>query len=325
MMTTPLAKLSYFGKVPSRGDFIKSSDQLALLQVIDQWISDSMQALVQDPRWKVYYDAMRAIHFVFVQMEGAHLVAGHLISSHDSAERRFPFVLLSALELNAAPPLVTACPMMLQPIWSQLMMQANRLRSMSDIEDSSRPLMLEPLTIPNEAQCTAGLEEYLHIQTMGGLQRLLTDSGFQGDLRQAMIALGSLLQPIAHVNDVEATKSIILPLPRESMHRDLVASFWMRLMTPFFAHQSLELSVMLSEFDYPVLVLGFSGASPEQLMAMVSPVMRTQHCISVEDSEWVETLIEEEFGVNKLSMYLQQSELSLSSACAFFDETFLGI
>jgi len=41
-------KISYFGKIPSRGDFIKASEQASLLQVFDEWLAEAMSIIAYD-------------------------------------------------------------------------------------------------------------------------------------------------------------------------------------------------------------------------------------------------------------------------------------
>ena len=59
-------KVGYFGKLPSRGDFVKAADNSALIGLLDDWLAQSMELLSVDPRWKIIYDAVPPLHFVFM-------------------------------------------------------------------------------------------------------------------------------------------------------------------------------------------------------------------------------------------------------------------
>ena len=43
--------LAWFGKVASRGDFVRSTQQGSLTQMLDQWLSQGLELVSVDPRW----------------------------------------------------------------------------------------------------------------------------------------------------------------------------------------------------------------------------------------------------------------------------------
>ncbi|WP_255213726.1 type VI secretion system-associated protein TagF, partial [Burkholderia pseudomallei] len=45
MTQTVQAQIAYFGKIPSRGDFVKSAHNPQLLQTLDHWIARAMELL----------------------------------------------------------------------------------------------------------------------------------------------------------------------------------------------------------------------------------------------------------------------------------------
>ena len=44
-----LQQPSYFGKLPSRGDFLKGQYNPQLLKVLDEWLAQGLELLAEDP------------------------------------------------------------------------------------------------------------------------------------------------------------------------------------------------------------------------------------------------------------------------------------
>jgi type VI secretion system protein ImpM len=147
---------------------------------------------------------------------------------------------------------------------------------------------------------------------------MLAQAGFTGSVRQVLLALGMLLQPVMASSSSRLEKSLVLPLPTDPMYRYLVAAFWMHVVTPFLARADFELSLFVTRLDgKPVLVLGFSGASPQTLLG-------EDHHISFDDVDWVEEQVNEDYAVQKVSAYLAQPGLSLKSARDSLRTSFIG-
>jgi type VI secretion system protein ImpM len=100
MTQTVLAQIAYFGKIPSRGDFVKSTHNPQLLQTLDRWIAKAMELLTDDPRWKIVYESARPMHFAFLGSRSKLAIAGHMVASHDQSSRRLPFLAATALEVE---------------------------------------------------------------------------------------------------------------------------------------------------------------------------------------------------------------------------------
>ena len=92
----------------------------------------------------------------------------------------------------------------------------------------------------------AAFNDFLDLQTIGELDALLAPTGFTGPVRQVLLALGLLLQPVMASSSSRLEKSLLLPLPSDPMYRNLVAAFWMHLITPFLARADFELALFIT-------------------------------------------------------------------------------
>lgn len=324
--TVTQARIGYFGKVPARGDFIKATDNVALITLLDNWLAQSMDLLSGDPRWKIIYDGVKPLHFAFIGPRSKRAIAGHLVASSDQAQRRFPFLAMSAMDIDDPAEFVKRCPMVLSRLWNRLETLTGAVVTATDPTAALQNLVSTSIDLElNTTGYDAAFADFLDMQTIGALDAMLTQSGFKGTVRQLLIALGLLLQPVMASSSSRLEKSLVLPMPSDPMYRYLVATFWMHLITPFLRRADFELALFFTNIQSrPSMVLGFSGASARTLHALIDPQIGAEHHIAFEDADWIEDQLDDDYGVKKLSTYLSQPNLSLKSAHDSFREAFIG-
>jgi type VI secretion system protein ImpM len=314
------ARVGYFGKLPTRADFIKAADNLALASLLDDWLAEVMNLLSADPRWKLNYDALAPLNFAFVGTRSRRAIAGHLTASSDLSQRRYPFLSMSAIEVDDPAGFVSRSPLILATLWEAL----GHLTA--DVMESATPD--EPLQTLAAARVDIDTADDGHAQrftdfldrhTIAALEAMLASAS----VRRTILATGLLLQPVRRSGAERLDKSLVLPLPSSSRQRYLVAAFWLDLVVPFLQKADFELSLFLADLrGQPALVIGFGGAAPETLAAIIDPGRAAEHQISFDYAGWVDELIAGDARVQKLSAYLEQGQLSLRSVRALFHETF---
>ena len=322
-MKRPLqaARIGYFGKLPTRGDFVKAADNLALASLLDGWLAEVMNLLSIDPRWKLNYDAMQPLDFAFVGTRSRRAIAGHLRASSDLSQRRYPFLGMSTIEIDDPRCFVARSPLVLAPLWNVLEPLAGDVLRAAEPEACLQTMAATSVDIdPGAADHEQMFMDFLDRHSVAGLEAMLGLTS----VRQMILAVGLLLQPVRRSGAARLDKSLVLPLPGDVRQRHLVAAFWLDLITPFLQQADFELSLFLgAQREQPVLAVGFGGAEPETLQALIDPRFAAEQQITFEYAGWVDELIVGDAGVQKLSAYLEQGRLSLRSAHALFHETFV--
>lgn len=320
------AKMSYFGKIPSRGDFVKAADNPALLEILDEWLTETMRLLAEDPRWKSGYDIAKPVNFAFLGPQKSHAIAGHIIASNDMAYRRFPFLTMGTLDIPDPLTFVASSPLILSKLWHRLETHGADIMRAENAMQPLQTLSNEPIAVDSRgAQNFSTFDVFLKTQHIASLQHLLVNAGFEGNVRHLVLAIGLLLQPVMTHHTTQLSNSLSLPLPIDKQHQSLVASFWMHLISPFLVRLDLELSLFFTEIKQrPTMVIGFNGASSVTLQAILLPQAASEHLISLESAEWVEEQVDSDYGIKKLASYLALDDLSLHAALEHFQSIFIG-
>jgi type VI secretion system protein ImpM len=320
-----MVRIGYFGKLPAHGDFVKASDNPALLGLLDQWLAESMSLLSADPRWKLHYDELRPLDFAFVGTRSKRAIAGRIAASQDQSGRRFPFLAVSAFEVDAAEAFVARSPLVLGELWRRIGRLSGAALAAPEPAAALRELAAGVVEVePGAARHDADFHAFLEANTLQSLQALLEPAGFRGALRQLILGLGLLLGPVRSNPGARLEKSLLLPLPCAPAERPLVAAFWLDLIAPFLSGIDVELALFLAEFDAgPALALGFCGAAPHTLQALIDPAAGAEHQIGFDQIDWVEAQLAGDPAARRLSACLEQSRLSLRAARQLFQETFL--
>lgn len=322
---TSAVDVLYFGKLPSRGDFVRSARHPAMLEVLDRWQAQALERMSSDPRWKLIYDDAPALAFAILG-SGSHVaLAGHWLASQDSSGRRFPFVTAGAFDLKKPQQSAVLAPIALDPLWHQLATRGHLARQATDLAEVQACLQAPLAHIPDFDDAREQLETFLDAQSLASLGQMLNAGGRRLSVRQAVLALGLLLRPALVQGGSRMNKLLCLPLPVEPSLRACVGSWWLMLIMGFFTRHAVEFSIFLPVREgLPQMLLGFQGASAAAMEAAIDPDMLARHGVALTELEWVEEEVLTDVGLRKLSTYLQDPALSLTQAVRTFQEVFLG-
>jgi type VI secretion system protein ImpM len=312
-------KISYFGKLPARSDFVKAAADRMLASLLDQWLADAMNQLPSNPRWRQHYDALRPLHFAIIGTRNRAAIAGHLAASRDQSERRFPFLVMSAMQVDDALSFLQASPLALAPLWELMAGSTDEAQSAHDPAAVLQRLVGAEVEV-EPASCAAGhaLQNFLLHTTLATLDAMLGTSA-----RRLILALGLLLQPLRTSTAARLDKSLVLPLPPAQAERKLVAAFWLSLAATFLRDVDLELALFYCErAGRHTLVAGFSGASAATLQAVIDPEFAAGQQIPLDDNDWVECELANAPDAERLAACLAQPQLPLDAALRLFRETF---
>jgi len=320
--------LAWFGKVASRGDFVRSTQQGALTQMLDQWLSQGLELVSVDPRWKQRYDQVGPCRFAFLGARSKVALAGHMIPSVDSSGRRFPFVTAGSFDVEAPLPFMSHAPMALSRLWSRLEAIGREVCAASEATSALGKAAQVRLEIDTGATAYAtSFDDFLEMQTVGSLEELLRAAHPRLELRRTLLAIGLLLQPVPASGVSRLDKGLALPLPDDPLYAPFVGAFWMSLVAPFLARGDFELALFVLRRQPEggsELCIGFAGGSPMTLQAVFDVDKRDEAFVEVVAADWADEHADDDYAIKKLSSYLMQPQLSMGQAMKTFKECFLG-
>jgi type VI secretion system protein ImpM len=345
-------RLAYFGKVASRGDFVRSAHNGALTQMLDQWLTQGLELLSADPQWKHFYDQAVPTHFAFLGTRSHQALAGHLVPSIDASGRRFPFVTTGAFEVEQPMAFMKHAPMALARLWTRLESLARQAHQADDAtalladigqqqgrhqgrqqanqQANQQDHQQVQIEVAPEAYAASFLD-FVELQTMGSLEALLQTVHSGVSMRAVLLGLGLLLQPVPASGKSQLDKGLRLPLPRDPLYAPLVAALWLHLVSPFLARGDFELVVFAPGLSAgasggaaPWLSIGFAGGAAATVQALFDPQKAEQAFVTLLAPEWVEGQVTQDQAIKKLSSYLQQPQLSMAQALSTFAECFQG-
>lgn len=326
------ADLIYFGKMPSRGDFVRNAQAGPIIQVFDEWVSGAMDQLSTDPRWKLIYDAHDRINFAFFDSQANHFVAGTLACSQDSSARRFPLLCAVNIECeadslaeskSAKGHMFRGIPLYLAHVWAQTEHWVTL--GMSDVTESTFQAFSDAtIRLDNLPEnLMSEYQSFCDTMSIDSVQGLLEINNKRVNLRQTVMGLGLLLQPTLSNRGSSLNKGLRLPLPNDEYFVPLVSSYWMDLLYGFTSHMEAEFSLLKSCGIGSRFCVGFNGASSRALHAQFVEDVSESH-IDIAAADWIEQYIDSDYGLQKLSVYLQHPNLSLTKLKETFNEVFIG-
>ncbi len=316
----------YFGKIASRGDFVKSASGAKIIAVIDNWVAQGMELLIAHPDWKNSYDATSPIDFLFIGTRRKHAISGVLIPSSDASARRFPFIAATLFEVDEALAFLSLSPLVMER-------HANHQRALSHHASTTHDAaeMLSALgdfalhADADQNRCRTDYADFLETTNLAALSNALALDDVDATLRQMVLAVGYLLQPVLANCTVAPQRGMLMPLPDDPGLAPLAKAWWLDLVSTFLSRADFELSVFTCRrAGRPALILTFNGNTPSVFHALFEHAASREFFIDVSQSNWVDQYAAQDPATYKLSSYLDHGELTLSQVVHSFRQAFSG-
>ncbi|HCY62700.1 MAG TPA: type VI secretion system-associated protein TagF [Oxalobacteraceae bacterium] len=317
----------YFGKIPARGDFVKSAAGIKVISLIDNWVAQGMEMLLAEPGWKNYYDSAGIIDFLFIGTHKKHGISGQMMPSKDASSRRFPFIAATLFELDDALEFLPLSGLILERHGNHLralVQHAVKTLDATDVLAGLNEVQLDPEA--DYQQIGDAYHAYLGATSLDGMTKSLGLAGADTSLRHMIMALGYLLQPMLTTYSIAPQKGLSLPLPRDPSRLALAKSFWLDLIGTFLSRGELELSIFsCTHFGNPKLIMTFNGVPPNIYRALFDEQAAAEYLIDISQSAWVEECAMQDLSTIKLSSYLSHGDLTLKQVVDTFRQCFAGL
>lgn len=314
----------YFGKIPSRSDFVKSASGTKVIGLMDQWVGHGMEMLMALPDWKESFDCAGPFDFVFLGMKRKHAIHGTLASSRDASSRRFPLIAATSFELPNPLQFLRLGALALDDLCRHrrhLMQHAIQAQDVPDSLDLLNGSVHDPglFCQTAEACCTS----FLAAHSLASLNAMLMSEPNEMPLRRAILALGHLLNPLRENSAAVPQKAIALPLPQRETERIGMMTFWLQLVAISLAGSSMELSLFSGlHLGSPRLIIAFNGVTPLIFQALFDEHAAREFVIDLACTSWSEHLESLHPSCAALSSHLEHQELSSLQIIASFRNAF---
>lgn len=316
--------LIYFGKLPCRGDFVRSSTGQALIARLDPWFSQTLARLAHDVRWRLLWNDCPPVDFAVLGSRSQVGLLGQIRASQDAAGRLFPFSMAAQFPTLQPMSWLGEGSLQLGPAWDTLELLGQSL-ARADSYEAVQVLMghVPALEVPPiDAACRAQWQALLEESGLLDLELAMSSDDRQVDLRRCVIALGILLEPLREEGSQALAKGLRLPMPTAEPLRSQALAFWLRLLASQVQQHSVELALMLPRRDPQWLMVSFHGASTRALCAALHPDMAQEEMISLDEPSWVDDCLGEWRALTCWAAELQHPGVSLREVLRGFETVF---
>ncbi|WEV49823.1 type VI secretion system-associated protein TagF [Acinetobacter sp. ESL0695] len=308
----------YYGKNPSRGDFIKSKGQNALTQTIDQWITQALDVCIKSDDFSVRYNNLAPLDFFIANPQGKNFLVANLVASEDSSGRKFPMVLGQFLEVQSPLENMLYAPYAYKQVLLNLLRENISLRKVTNSTE-----LLEHLADLNtqiEVFTAHGHTDFLDEHTVYSFAKLMNMT--MAELAQMMIALGLLLQPVIQHGTGKLNKVLVIPIFNDTYKYE-ISAFWVGLINQFIGKQNTDVLIGVLHQESPVLLFGFQGTDIRALSDILIQDFSTSRWVALKDTAWIEQYLDQNIGLVRLKQALCDRQMSLRQGIKMFMQIFI--
>lgn len=315
-MTPDTTPLIYFGKIPSRGDFIRARSHAQEIDSIDHWISE---ALAHSER--LFYQTP-CIYFSHVNTAEQSSITGTVIPSHDSTDRSYPLIGF-ALEYTDKPKSwLNYLPVKSSSLWDttyEAVCAAKQQQS-----DTEANNLLNNCSLSIDRNASTYYYDFINKMTLDDFSRFIEQSKTQ--LIEKIIATGLLFLPTYTKGFHGLNKALCWTLARDKQTSIMLATFWHDLIHGFYQPHEMTLNTYLYQIkDQYHMTLSFGAPSGRLLAQLALDGQKSgDDWVFIDDSEWTQSYIEDDIGLTRLQKLLSQDHLYLYDVRQLFKQIFLA-
>lgn len=273
---------SYFGKIPTRDDFVGSGNaDHALLRHVDKWLGLCMSELARHLGWQAAYDTAQPFDFLVASRDNASIVCGRATPGRDHFGRRSP--LMGTLRVDVARPLAFAAtaPLAFEQAWQGIGAGLDAIMVLPRDNTGALPAG-EACTVQTSARnLQASLGDYLATESSTSLDALLGAAGHENGVVPVARALLRTMTAVRMRPQAHIERGLVLPLPADPIRRDRVAAFWLDLILTGLGSRDIEIAALLTQEPGPRLIVSFDGTRGTELIATWMPEKATQRYVDL--------------------------------------------
>lgn len=322
--------LVYFGKLPSRGDFVRARSNLFETNAIDQWVSQAIalsDSILPDPSANDNDNKESPfLYFSHVDTVSGQIITGVLLPSQDSSGRRYPVIGFGVMHLDKPKNWMKYLPIKSLALWDDIQQALLVAKQATDSAQMIEKLNSCQLTIDNHAST----QYYEFINTVSLQQVAVLMDVTKSQLAQQIIATGLLFLPTFSKGFSGLNKIIHWSLPTSKSQAIYLATFWHDLIHGFYQPHKLSLNTYLYQ-DVERYKLLMSFIKPDgQLLSQLADIetYATQgwpdDWVAIASSDWTQGYIDNDIGLSRFNKMLSQDDLSLYEVRQLFKRTFLA-
>lgn len=323
--------LVYFGKLPSRGDFVRARANINETNIVDQWVSQALttsgpilqeSALEQTDSENSSSEKTAVLNFSHIDTAANQIITGVMLPSHDSSDRSYPLIGFVMLHLDKPKSWMNYLPIKSLGLWEGIYEVLTMAKAQTDNVKATEYLNDCLLAIDKNA--STHYYDFINTTTLQDMAVLMGINKLQ--LVQQIIATGLLFLPTYTKGFNSLNKSICWTLTTDKASAIHMATFWHDLIHGFYQPHQLYLNTYLYRTsEHYRLILNFTKPSGH-LLSQLSSGEDTypDDWVSIADSGWTQGYIDEDIGLTRFNKLLLQDDLYLYDTRQLFKQIFLA-
>lgn len=314
----------YFGKFPSRGDFIKSAGNSKLIQQIDDWLSKSFMDVDDNDARAEKYRQINELHFTLSSnLPDLGTLCGSILPSQDTSGRLFPFLYAGLVRLSNPKAFIQNLPVESETNWVAAYDVAHSVVTAE--QDADALLLLKEAELSYGFDSNVNYYEFLRVTSVMRAERLYDHVSEDYSLANSLIGLGLLFQPVVSQGFANLRKFLRFQLPVERTEAIHMATFWIDMLSSFLRNHAVNfLCVMTRQADSWHMLVSFHGLEPKLLSSVIAQAWHDEQWINMNDSAWIADYINTDAGLERLYDVLSDQTQSLFEVRNLFKEIFAG-